>query len=48
MTLLGLLTKIKYTITKDKMYTDGGRKLARTGMRNKLFSLHGLRLPKYI
>ena len=24
------------------MYPDGGRKLARTGMRNKLFSLHGL------
>ena len=42
MTLLGLLTKIKYSITKHKMYPDGGRKLARTGMRNKLFSLHGL------
>ena len=24
------------------MYPGGGRKLARTGMRNKLFSLHGL------
>ena len=24
------------------MYPDGGRKLARTGMRNKLFHLHGL------
>ena len=26
----------------DKMYPDGRRKLARTGMRNKLFILHGL------
>ena len=24
------------------MYSDGGKKLARTGMRNKLFILHGL------
>ena len=44
MTLLGLLTKIKYSTTKHKIYPDGGRNLARTGMRNKLFSLHGLRL----
>ena len=42
MILLGLFTKIKYSITKHKMYPDGGIKLARTGMRNKLFSLHGL------
>ena len=42
MTLLGLLIKIKYSITKHKMYPDGGRKFAQTGMRNKLFSLHGL------
>ena len=42
MTLLGLLNKIKYSTTKHKMYPNGGRKLARTGMRNKLFSLHGL------
>ena len=25
-----------------KMYPDGGRKLARKGMRNKLLNLHGL------
>ena len=43
MILLGLFTKIKYSITKHKMYPDGGRKLARTGMRNELFSLHGLK-----
>ena len=30
-----------------KMYPDGGRKLARTGMRNKLFNLHGLILSIY-
>ena len=29
------------------MYPDGGRELARTGMRNKLFSLHGLTLKIY-
>ena len=29
-----------------KMYPDGGRKLARTGMRNKLFILHGLIIKK--
>ena len=28
--------------TMHKMYPDGGRKLARSGMRNKLFILHGL------
>ena len=39
---LGLLTEIKYSTTKHKMYPDGGRKWARAGMRNKLFSLHGL------
>ena len=26
------------------MYPNGGRKLTRTGMKNKLFSLHGLSL----
>ena len=29
------------------MYPGGGRKLARTGMRNKLFSLHGLKVLYY-
>ena len=29
------------------MYPDGGRELARTGMRNKLFILHGLINPFY-
>ena len=43
MTLLGLLTKIKYSITKHKMYPDGGgENWHGRGMRNKLFSLHGL------
>ena len=31
MTLLGLLTKIKYSITKDKMYTGRGEKIGTDG-----------------
>ena len=33
---------IKYSMTMHEMYPDGKRKLARTGMRNKLFILHDL------
>ena len=38
----GLLSEIKFSTTIHKIYQDGGRKLARTGMRKKLFILHGL------
>ena len=40
--LLGLLTEVKYSTTMRKMYPEGRRKLARTGMRNKLFIFHCL------
>ena len=40
---LGLLSEIKYTKTMHKMYLDGGIKFTRTGMKNKLFILHGLK-----
>ena len=42
-TLLVILSEIKYSKKMHRMYSDGGgRKLVRTGMRNKLFILHDL------